>query len=69
MANWLRLPTLPVIGDGITTMQHFTIRFVVEIDLVDYEYIGLPDLMNDEGYCNDYVFGDATHGQFKNWLR
>lgn len=36
-------------------------RILVEIDLVDFDYIGMPDEMSDEGNCNNFVFGDPTH--------
>lgn len=45
------------------------IKFIVSVDVVNFEYIGIRDDYNDEGYCNNFVFGDPTHAQFRNWKR
>jgi hypothetical protein len=37
------------------------IKFIVSVDMVSFEYIGIKDDYNDEGYCNNFVFGDPTH--------
>lgn len=45
------------------------VKLVVEIDLVDFDYLGLPDVYQDEGNCNNYVFGDETHASMRDWTR
>lgn len=37
------------------------VKFIVSIDIVNFEYIGIKDDYNDEGTCNNFVFGDPTH--------
>jgi len=67
VANWLRFADLPMkVGNFKMKLK---LKIMVEIDLVDFDYIGLPDLYQDEGNCNNFVFGDATHAQYRDWGR
>lgn len=45
------------------------IKFIVAVDLLNFEFIGIRDEYNDEGACNNYVFGDPTHASLRNWKR
>lgn len=45
----------------MTVKMYARMRILVEPDLVDFDYLGLSDEMQDEGYCNNFVFGDPTH--------
>jgi len=53
--------TTPLNGDKITIPLKVNIKFIVAVDLVNFEYIGIKDDYNDEGLCNNFVFGDSTH--------
>jgi len=69
VANWVRTMTTPLTSEKITIPLKVNIKFIVAVDLVNFEYIGIKDDYNDEGNCNNFVFGDATHAQFRNWKR
>jgi len=45
------------------------IKFLVNIDIGKMDLLGFPDIYDDEGLCNNYVFGDPSHAQFKDWKR
>jgi hypothetical protein len=51
----------PLKGDKITMPLTVNIKFIVSVDMVNFEYIGIRDDYTDEGYCNNFVFGDPTH--------
>jgi len=61
VANWLRTTSTPLRGEGITMPLKVSVKFIVSVDMVNFEYIGIKDDYNDEGFCNNYVFGDPTH--------
>jgi hypothetical protein len=61
VANWLRTVAVPLKGEAIKLPMKVNIKFVVSVDMVNFEYIGIKDDYNDEGTCNNFVFGDPTH--------
>lgn len=61
VANWLRTIPTPLAGEGITMPFKANIKFIISVDMVNFEYIGIKDEYNDEGYCNNFIFGDPTH--------
>jgi len=69
VANWLKFSTIPLKSAKITTQLNVIIRFIVELEIVDFDYLGLPDYYDHEGHCNKWVFGDQTHASYKNWRR
>lgn len=69
VANWLRTFAHKVNAPEAKTPLKVIIKFVVAVDLVNFEFIGIRDEYNDEGNCNNHVFGDASHASFRNWKR
>jgi len=57
----LRTPTNVLKGDNIKMKLHVDFKFIVSVDMVNFDYIGIKDSYNDEGTCNNFVFGDPTH--------
>lgn len=60
VANWLRTFPHQVKSEGDRPLK-VVIKFIVAVDLVNFEFIGIKDEYNDEGNCNNWIFGDATH--------
>lgn len=61
VANWLRTFPHPLKSEAVKLPMKAVVKFIVSVDLLDFQYIGIKDEYNDEGNCNNYVFGDPTH--------
>jgi len=42
---------------------------LVAVDAQQLNWLGLRDVYDDEGLCNNYIMGDPTHAQYADWNR
>jgi hypothetical protein len=58
VANWLRTVRQPILGPKIKIYMFLETKFLVNVDVQKINYLGLPDMYDDESLCNNFIFGD-----------